>query len=43
MSGATKVRITIVSTYPGEATSVEGTPFDDAAVSELTVLGVPGG
>ena len=43
VSGATKVRITIVSTYPGEATSVEGTPFDDAAVSELTVLGVPGG
>ena len=43
VSGATKVRITIVSTYPGEATTVEGTPFDDAAVSELTVLGVPGG
>jgi hypothetical protein len=43
VSGATKVRITIVSTYAGEATSVEGTPFDDAAVSELTVLGVPGG
>jgi hypothetical protein len=43
VSGASKVRITIVSTYPGEATSVEGTPFDDAAVSELTVLGVPGG
>ncbi len=43
VSGATKVRITIVSTWPGEATSVDGTPFDDAAVSELTVLGVPGG
>jgi ribosomal protein S27AE len=43
VSGATSVRITIVSTYPGEQTSVAGTPFDDAALSEITVMGVPGG
>jgi uncharacterized OB-fold protein len=43
VTGATSVRVTIVSTYAGEATSVEGSPFDDAAVSELSVLGVPGG
>ncbi len=42
-TGAKTVRITIVSTYPGQATSIQGTPFDDAAVSELSVLGVPGG
>jgi hypothetical protein len=43
VSGATRVRITIVSTYPSEQTSVEGSPFDDAALSEVSVLGVPGG
>ncbi|HEY6569146.1 MAG TPA: zinc ribbon domain-containing protein [Candidatus Limnocylindrales bacterium] len=43
VSGATSVRITIVSTYPGQKTSVADTPFDDAAVSEISVLGVPGG
>ena len=43
VSGATKVRITIVSTYPGQKTSVANTPFDDAAVSEISILGVPGG
>ena len=43
VTGATTVRITIVSTYAGQATSIQGTPFDDAAVSELSVLGVPGG
>jgi hypothetical protein len=43
VTGASKVRITIVSTYPGEQTSVAGSPFDDAAVSEISVLGVPGG
>ncbi len=43
VSGATSVRVTIVTTYPGQATSVSGTPFDDAAVSELSVIGVPGG
>ncbi len=40
--GATRVRITIVSTYPSIKTSVGGTPFDDAAVSEIGVLGVKG-
>ena len=43
VTGAKTVRITIVSTYAGQATSIQGTPFDDAAVSELSVLGVPGG
>lgn len=41
-AGATRLRITIVSTYPAVKTSVPGTPFDDAAVSEVSVLGVPG-
>ena len=39
-AGATHLRITIVSTYPSVKTSVGGTPFDDAAVSEIGVLGV---
>lgn len=43
VSGATSVRITIESTYPSTRTSVAGTPFDDAALSEISVLGVPGG
>jgi len=42
-SGASRVRITIVSTYSSVRTSVQGTPFDDAAVTEIQVLGVPGG
>lgn len=41
--GATSVRITIMSTYASVKTSVAGTPFQDAAVSEISVLGVPGG
>lgn len=41
-AGATRLRITIVSTYPAVKTSVAGTPFDDAAVSEVGVLGIPG-
>jgi uncharacterized OB-fold protein len=41
--GATRLRITIVSTYASVKTSVSGTPFDDAAVSEISVLGVAGG
>ena len=40
--GATTLRITIVSTYPGVKTSVSGTPFDDAALGEIVVIGVPG-
>jgi hypothetical protein len=43
VAGATSVRVTIVSTYAGQSTSVNGTPFDDAAVSEISVLGIPGG
>ncbi len=43
VAGATSVRITIVSTYPGQATTAANTPTDDAGVSELSVLGVPGG
>ena len=42
VTGAKTVRITIVSTYAGQATSIQGTPIDDTAVSELSVLGVPG-
>jgi hypothetical protein len=41
--GATRLRITIVSTYGSVKTSVAGTPFDDAALSEIRVLGVTGG
>jgi hypothetical protein len=43
VSGATTVRITIKSTYASVKTAINGTPFDDAAVSEISVLGVPGG
>ena len=42
-SGASRLRITIVSTYGSVKTSVSGTPFDDAALSEIRVLGVTGG
>ena len=42
VEGATSVRITIVSTYPAKETAVQGTPFDDAALGEIVVLGVPG-
>jgi hypothetical protein len=40
VQGATHLRITIVSTYPAVKTAVIGTPFNDAAVSEISVLGV---
>jgi hypothetical protein len=40
--GATTVRITIVSTYGSVQTSVSGTPFDDAALGEIVVNGIPG-
>jgi uncharacterized OB-fold protein len=43
VTNATHVRITIVSTYPAVKTSVAGSPFKDAAVSEIGVLGVPAG
>jgi hypothetical protein len=43
VADATSVRITIVSTYAARKTSVAGTPFDDAALSEIKVIGVAGG
>ena len=43
VTGATTLRITIVTTYPSVKTAVKGTPFQDAAVSELNVMGVKGG
>ncbi len=42
VSGAVAVRITILSTYPSVATSVVGTPFDDTALGEIVVMGIPG-
>ena len=42
VDGATTVRITIVSTYDAKETAVHGTPFDDAALGEIVVMGVPG-
>jgi hypothetical protein len=42
VSGAVVVRITILSTYPSVATSVTGTPFDDTALGEIVVMGIPG-
>lgn len=41
--GATRLRITIVSVYGSVKTSVAGTPFDDAAISEIGVVGLVGG
>ena len=41
VSGAVAVRITILSTYPSVATSVAGTPFDDTALGEIVVMGIP--
>jgi hypothetical protein len=40
IDGATTVRITIASIYPSVKTSVAGTPFDDAALGEIVVMGV---
>ena len=40
VDAATTIRITIVSTYPSVKTSVSGTPFDDAALGEIVVMGV---
>ena len=41
--GATRLRITIVSVYGSVKTSIAGTPFDDAAISEIGVIGLVGG
>lgn len=43
IAGATKLRITIVSVYKAVKTAVSGTPFDDAAISEISVIGTAGG
>lgn len=42
VAGATTLRITILSTYAAKKTSVAGTPFDDAALGEIEVIGVTG-
>ena len=41
VDGASRVRITIVTTYNAQQTAVHGTPFDDAALAEISVTGVP--
>ena len=41
VDGATKVRITIVSTYASKKTAYTNSPFDDAALSEIVVDGTP--
>lgn len=41
VTGATRVRIEIVTTYDPRATEYPGSPFDDCALSEIQVLGVP--
>jgi hypothetical protein len=38
---ATRLRITIIDTYPARKTSAPGSPVDAVAVSELRVFGVP--
>jgi hypothetical protein len=40
VDGATTVRITIRSVYPSVKTKQPGTPFDDAALAEVVVMGV---
>jgi hypothetical protein len=41
IEGATRIRITIVTTYDPRKTDYPGSPFDDAALSEVEVIGVP--
>ena len=43
VAGATTVRITLVSTYESQASAYPGSPFDDAAISEIRAFGAPGG
>ena len=43
VTGATSLRITIVTHLPGRGHDRPNTPSDNAAVSEISVLGVPGG
>jgi hypothetical protein len=41
IAGATRMRITIVSTYASKKTAFTNSPFDDAALGEIVVEGVP--
>ena len=41
VDGATTIRITIGTIYPAVKTKEPGTPFDDAALGEIVVMGVP--
>jgi Double zinc ribbon len=43
VSGATTVRITLLSTYDSQASAYPGSPFDDTAISEIRAFGTPGG
>ena len=39
--GATRLRITIIDTYPSRKTSAAGSPSKEVAISEIRVFGVP--
>ena len=39
--GATRLRITIIDTYPSRKTSAAGSPSKEVAISEIRVYGVP--
>ena len=39
--GATRLRITIIDTYPSRKTSAGGSPSKEVAISEIRVYGVP--
>jgi len=39
--GATRLRITIIDTYPSRKTSAGGSPSKEVAISEIRVFGVP--
>jgi hypothetical protein len=39
--GATRLRITIIDTYPSRKTSAGGSPSKEVAVSEIRVFGIP--
>ena len=39
--GATRLRITIVDTYPSKKTAAKGSPSASVAVSEIRHFGVP--
>lgn len=39
--GATRLRITIIDTYPSRKTSAAGSPSKEVAISEIRIFGVP--